>query len=87
MHYSQAEKYEIIRIVEQSQLSAKRTLLELGINKSTFYKWYGQYLDAGYDGLSTGKRKPERYWNQISDTKKNQVVEIALEMNGLTLVS
>lgn len=31
---------EIIRLVENSELSVKGTLKELGINRSMFYKWY-----------------------------------------------
>lgn len=37
---SAAEKLEIIRIVEGSSLSVKQTLAELGIPRSTFYRWY-----------------------------------------------
>jgi transposase-like protein len=51
MRYSQSEKMEIIRLVETSEVSVKRTLKELGINRSTFYKWYQRYLEDGYDGL------------------------------------
>ena len=47
MHYSQREKYEIIRLVEQSDLGVIRTLKELKVNKTTFYKWYKSYLDKG----------------------------------------
>ena len=32
-----AEKLEIIRLVEQSPLSARRTLAQLGIPRATFY--------------------------------------------------
>jgi transposase-like protein len=35
MRFSQAEKMEIIRIVEESELSVRHTLRELGINRST----------------------------------------------------
>lgn len=38
MRYSQAEKMEIIKLVEGSDLSVTRTLKELGIAHSTFYK-------------------------------------------------
>ena len=34
------EKLEIIRLVEQSHLPARRTLEMLGIRPSTFYRWY-----------------------------------------------
>jgi len=37
MRYPAAEKLEIIRLVEQSSLSVRRTLAQLGIPRSTFY--------------------------------------------------
>ena len=59
MRYSQPEKMEIIRVVEQSALSVKRTLKELGINRSTFYLWYRRYVDYGYDGLADPNQRRE----------------------------
>jgi len=79
MRYSQPEKMEIIRVVEQSAFSVKRTLKELGINRSTFYQWYRRYVDYGYDGLADGKPTPRKFWNKIPEQVKEQVVEIALE--------
>jgi len=52
MRYSQSEKMEIIRLVEDSKLSVRRTLEELEINRSSFYKWYRSYLKNGYEGLA-----------------------------------
>ena len=37
MRFTQQEKYEIIRLVEDSEIGVSRTLLKLGIHKSTFY--------------------------------------------------
>ena len=37
MRYRAAEKLEVIRLVEQSSLSVKRTLAQLGIPRSTFW--------------------------------------------------
>jgi predicted DNA-binding protein (UPF0251 family) len=37
MRYPASEKLEIIRMVEQSHLSAKQTLDKLGIPRTTFY--------------------------------------------------
>ncbi len=42
---------EIIRMVEDSDLSVKRTLEELDVSTSGFYEWYGRYRVDGYDGL------------------------------------
>ena len=79
MHYTQQEKYEIIRLVEGSELGVIRTLRQLKINKSTFYNWYNQYLRYGYDGLARKKAKRQTVWNRISDADRDKVVEIALE--------
>ena len=39
MRYQAAEKLEIIRLVEQSHLPARRTLDRLGVPRATFYRW------------------------------------------------
>lgn len=79
MRYSQAEKMEIIRIVEASELGVKRTLAELGINRSTFYEWYRRYAEGGYDGLAPRSHAPRRFWNAIPPWERRKVVETALE--------
>ncbi|MFC1543557.1 IS3 family transposase [Candidatus Neomarinimicrobiota bacterium] len=70
---------EIIRLVEESDLPVKRTLEALGINRSTFYKWYRRYLEHGYDGLADRRPSPRKFWNKIPEEVKEQVVQIALE--------
>ena len=84
MRLSQAEKMEIIRIVEGSQLSLRQTLRELGVGRSTFYGWYQRYLEGGYDGLVPARSAPQRFWNRIPDEVREQVVEIALERAELS---
>ena len=56
MRITPSEKQEIIRLVERSELGVNRTLKELGIHKSTFYKWYHVYVEKGIDGLLPQKR-------------------------------
>jgi transposase InsO family protein len=77
MRFSQKEKFEIIRMVEDSEVGVVRTLRALGINKSTFYKWYGRYLENGYDGLAPKKRNS--YWNRIPPKMREKVVQWALD--------
>ena len=79
MRYSQAEKMEIIRLVEASELSARRTLEELDVNRGTFYEWYRRYAQDGYNGLANRKPTAKRFWNRIANAEKNRVVQIALE--------
>ncbi len=79
MRYSQAEKLEIIRLVEESERPVKRTLEELEVPRSTFYRWYDRYQAAGYDGLADHKPGPQQFWNRIPDGVRQQVVAVALE--------
>lgn len=79
MRYSQAEKMEIIRLVEQSDVSVTRTLQELGIARSTFYEWYKRYQEEGYDGLANRSLQPRQTWNRIPDEVREEVVDKALE--------
>jgi transposase InsO family protein len=78
MRRSQAEKIEIIHLVEHSELSIIKTLEELVVPRSTFYRWYQRYQDEGLDGLADLKPKPRQFWNRIPDIVRDQVVQIAL---------
>lgn len=51
MRYLAAEKLEIIRMVEQSSLSARKTLEQIGVPRATFYRWYDQYQAGGPEAL------------------------------------
>jgi putative transposase len=74
-----AEKLEIIRTVEGSELGVRRTLRELDVPQSTFYEWYARYRHHGLDGLITRKPGPRRFWNRIPDEERKKVVDRALE--------
>lgn len=79
MSLSGAEKLEVIKLVEGSELPVKRTLTELGVSRSSFYRWYRQYLDDGPDGLEPTSRTPRRFWNRLPESVKGQCIEIALQ--------
>ena len=79
MRYSQSEKMQIIRLVEESPVSVKQTLLELNINRSTFYKWYRRYQEGGFEALANRYRSPKQFWNAIPPWEKQRVVETALD--------
>ena len=80
MRYSQAEKMEIIKLVENSEIGVKRTLEELSVCRSSYYRWYRKYTEEGFEGLSNRKSNPKRIWNKIPDEEKEKVVAIALEL-------
>lgn len=79
MRYSQAEKMESIRLVEDSDRSAKQTLAELDVPCSSFYRWYQRYQTQGYDGLAEQKPGPRQFWNRIPQVMRQHVVDVALE--------
>jgi len=51
-----SEKLAIIRLVEDSELSVRRTLDEINVSRSSFYRWYDAYERVGLDGLESKGR-------------------------------
>jgi Homeodomain-like domain len=84
MRLPASEKLEIIRLVEQSHLPARRTLQMLGIKPSTFYRWYDRYRSSGLEALEDKLSKPDRVWNRIPDDIRQRVVMMAFEQPELS---
>jgi len=84
MRYSSSEKFEIIRLVEQSSLPVRQTLLRLGIRKSTFYNWLKRYYEAGIDGLEDRKPGSRQVWNKLPQDQQDKLIELALEKPELS---
>ena len=84
MRYSASEKLEIIHTVEGSHLPTKQTLDMLGIPRTTFYRWYDLYLEGGLDGLCDKPSRPGSVWNRIPDTRRDNLIEFALEHEALS---
>jgi transposase InsO family protein/transposase-like protein len=84
MRYPASEKLEIIRLVEQSHLPAKRTLEMLGVPKTTFYRWYDRYQAFGEAGLEDRRPHPGRVWNRIPDDVRQAVIDMAIEETELS---
>jgi transposase-like protein len=73
-----AEKREAIRLVEESDLSARRTLREIQVPRATFYRWYRRYREDGLNGLQARPFAARRYWNRIPAAIRQRVVDLAL---------
>jgi transposase InsO family protein len=84
MRYPASEKLEIIRLVEQSHLPARRTLEKLGIPRSTFNRWYDRFLTGGVDALEDRKPCPRQIWNRIPDQVRDQIIDLALDEPDLS---
>ena len=77
MKYTQSEKMEVIRMVEESNLSVKKTLEEMDVSRSSFYSWYKRYLESGYEGLASRRKRRRQFWNAIPEWEKERVVKAA----------
>jgi transposase InsO family protein/transposase-like protein len=84
MRYRASEKYEIIRLIEESSLPVRKTLLQLDIHKSTFYNWLHRYQEHGVDGLEDRKPTPTLAWNQIPQDHRDAIIELALVKPALS---
>jgi transposase-like protein len=84
MRYPAAEKAEIIKLVEQSHLSARQTLDRIGVSRSTFYRWYDLFQTGGPEALEDKPSRPSRVWNQIPQQVHDQIIELALEESELS---
>jgi putative transposase len=73
-----AEKHEVIRLVEGSDLSVRQTLRELQVPRATFYTWYRRYAEGGIEGLAPKPAAAQRHWNRIPARVRQRVVDAAL---------
>ena len=84
MRYTAPDKMEIIRLVEQSNLSVMRTLARLDIRRSTFYNWLKRFDEGGLDALSDRKPKPRIVWNKLAQNEQDMIIGLALEKPELS---
>ncbi len=82
MRYPASEKLEIIRLVEQSHLPARRTLEKLGIPRATFHRWYDRFLTGGVEALEDRRPWPKRVWNRIPEAVRERIIELGSEQAG-----
>ena len=84
MKPSPSDRVEIIRLVEESRLPARRQLEILGIARSSFYRWYDRYQQGGPEALADRPSRPDRVWNRIPDVVREQIIDMALDCPELS---
>ncbi len=84
MRYSASDKTEIIRLVKQSHGPDRRTLVKLGVPRSSFYRWYDRYQRGGPEALADRPSKPDRVWSRIPQTIRDRIVDLALDQPELS---
>jgi len=71
-------KLEVLRAVEGCSLPVKRALKQLGVPRSTYYRWRTNFRRRGRAGLQDRSALRNRVWNQILPAERDQVRQIAL---------
>ncbi len=71
------QREDLIRKMELKEGDRLRLLGDLGIPRSTYYKWRKLYDKYGVSGLAKTKPKARHVWNRLSDKEISRVLEIA----------
>ncbi len=84
MRYAAPEKLEMIRLVEESHLSARKTLAKLGVPCTRLYYWENWCLQRGEAELQDESPKPKHVWSRIPDEVRRKVIKLALKETELS---
>ena len=65
------QREDLIKKVELKEGHRMHVLSDLGIPRSTYYKWRRTYDDDGIIGLARTKPKAKHIWNRLSIDERN----------------
>ena len=71
------QREDLIKKVELKEGHRAKVLDDLGIPRSTYYKWRRTYDDDGLPGLVKTKPEARHIWNRLTDNERQQILEIA----------
>ena len=78
---SAAEKAEVLTKVASSPLPKRKVLGELGIPKSTYYRWLSRQDHQGLEDHAGGGKPP---WNRLTFQEVHHLLSVAREMPELS---
>ena len=78
---SAAEKAEVLTKVASSPLPKRKVLGELGIPKSTYYRWLSRQDHEGLEDHAGGGKPP---WNRLTFQEVHHLLSVAREMPELS---
>lgn len=73
----ECQRENLIKKVELKGCHRNKVLSDLGIPRSTYYKWRNSYDEDGLPGLAKSKPAARRIWNRLTDKERRRVIEIA----------
>lgn len=71
-------RLEVLRAIEASGLTVRAALAQLGLARSTYYRWRGNFRRRGLLGLHDRPSSRSRVWNEILPAEQDKTLEIAL---------
>ena len=78
---SAAEKAEVLVTVASSPTPKRKVLRELGVARSTYYRWLKRREQRGLENDAGGGRPP---WNRMTSREVDHVLSVAREMPELS---
>ena len=72
------QKREVLDLVQRSPLSKRNTLAELGIPRSTYYRWQRRFRQQGEVGLVDRWPQPGTVWNRLTPQEEEKILREAL---------
>jgi putative transposase len=77
-------KREVIEMVRRSPLSKRHTLEELGLPRSTYYRWQRRFRQQGEVGLVDRRPQPRTVWNRLTPQEEETILQEALRQPELS---
>jgi putative transposase len=81
---STGRKREVIELVRRSPLPKKATLAELGVARSTYYRWQRRMRQQGELGLVDRRPQPGAVWNRLQPEEQDAILREALRQPDLS---
>jgi transposase InsO family protein len=78
------QKREVIDLVRRSPLSKRHTLEELGIPRSSYYRWQRRLRQQGEVGLVDRRPQPGTVWNRLTPQEEETILREALRQPELS---
>jgi len=72
------KKREVIELVRRSPVAKKKTLAEIGLSSSTYYRWQRRHREQGDAGLVDRRPQPTTIWNRLRPEEEQTILGAAL---------
>jgi putative transposase len=78
------KKREVLELVQRSPVAKRETLAELGIARSTYYRWQRRFRAQGEPGLSDRRPDPAAVWNRLKPEEQGVILKEAFRQPELS---